>query len=188
MSAVTCLVGECAKLPNMENSAYKITPRGVVFNVWPGLDSHSSWEWMATGLSSPMVEPRSHQWPPTSNSAGHSEANLCVLIIDRQWREDAILRKNGESRGIRTWGSSWPRGMNLRTDGLWPICPNRPPILYLDQAPQEIIHLQGCSPSNDFTNYRLITVWCIDNEYDVLCCLHCPDEGHWPERWHPNIC
>ena len=35
--------------------------------------------------------------------------------------EDAIFRKNRESRLIRTLGSSWPRGINLRTDGLWPV-------------------------------------------------------------------
>ena len=52
------------------------------------------------------------------NSAGHSEADFPVRVIDRLWRGDAILRKNRESRWIRTLGMSWPRGMNLHSDGL----------------------------------------------------------------------
>ena len=51
-------------------------------------------------------------------SADHSEADLSVRVIDRLWTEDVILRKNRESRWIRALGTSWPSGMNLRTDAL----------------------------------------------------------------------
>ena len=51
-------------------------------------------------------------------SAGHSEADLSVCVIDRLWTDDVIRRKNRESRWIRTLGTLWPRGMNLRSDAL----------------------------------------------------------------------
>ena len=51
-------------------------------------------------------------------SANHSEADLSVCVIDRPWKEDVIRRKNLESRWIRTLGTLWPRGMNLRLDTL----------------------------------------------------------------------
>ena len=47
-------------------------------------------------------------------SAGHSEADLSVCVIDRLGKEDVIRRKNQGSRWIRTLGTLWPRGMNLR--------------------------------------------------------------------------
>ena len=51
-------------------------------------------------------------------SEGHTMANLLVMIINKYWKEDAILRKIGKSRWIRTLKTSWPSGMNLRTNGL----------------------------------------------------------------------
>ena len=51
-------------------------------------------------------------------SKGHTEADLLVMIIDKCWKKDAILRKIRESRWIRTLKTSWPSGMNQRTDGL----------------------------------------------------------------------
>ena len=39
-------------------------------------------------------------WP----KEGLSKANVSVLVINRLWREDAILRKNHESTWIRTLG------------------------------------------------------------------------------------
>ena len=52
------------------------------------------------------------------NSTGHSEADFSVMVIDRLWRDDIVLRKIRESRWIRTLGTVSPRGMNLRTDDL----------------------------------------------------------------------
>ena len=51
-------------------------------------------------------------------SSGHTEADVTIMAIDKLCRNDVILRKIRESRWIRTLGSSWPKGMNLRTDGL----------------------------------------------------------------------
>ena len=53
-------------------------------------------------------------------SEGHTDTdtNLSVMIIDRCWKEDTILRKISESRWIRTLETFWPSGMNQRTDGL----------------------------------------------------------------------
>ena len=59
--------------------------------------------------------------PPVAahfRSAGHSEADLSVCVIDRLWTEDMILRNNRERRWIRTLGTSWPRGTNLPSDAL----------------------------------------------------------------------
>ena len=63
---------------------------------------------------------RIHESPVAAhfNSAGHDERDLSVMVIDVCWRRDAILRKIRESRWIRTLDTSWPSGMNLRTDGL----------------------------------------------------------------------
>ena len=41
-------------------------------------------------------------------SEGHTEADLLVIIIDRCWNKDTILRKIRESRWIRTLKTSWP--------------------------------------------------------------------------------
>ena len=49
---------------------------------------------------------------------GHTEANLWVMVINKCWKNDAILRKIRESRWIRSLKTFWPSGMNLRTDGL----------------------------------------------------------------------
>ena len=41
-------------------------------------------------------------------SESHTEMDMLVMIIDRCWREDAILRKIRESRWIRTLDTVWP--------------------------------------------------------------------------------
>ena len=50
----------------------------------------------------------------TANWSTEEVSFLC--IIDRLWTDDVIRRKNRESRWIRTLGTLWPRGMNLRSD------------------------------------------------------------------------
>ena len=51
-------------------------------------------------------------------SESHTETDMSVMIIDRCWREGAILRNIRESRWIRMMDTAWPSGMNYRTDGL----------------------------------------------------------------------
>ena len=51
-------------------------------------------------------------------SEGHSETDLSAIIIDVCWKEATILRKTRDSRWIRTLGTSWASGLNLRADGL----------------------------------------------------------------------
>ena len=51
-------------------------------------------------------------------SEGHTEIDMLVMIIDRCWREDAILGKIKESSWIRMLDTAWPSGMNYRTDSL----------------------------------------------------------------------
>ena len=51
-------------------------------------------------------------------SEGHTEAELLVMIIDKCWKKDAILRKIRESRWIRMLETSWLSGTNQRTDDL----------------------------------------------------------------------
>ena len=53
------------------------------------------------------------------NGAGHTLADLTVVAIDQLHSHDACLRKIRESRWIRTLGTSYPFGMNLRVDSLW---------------------------------------------------------------------
>ena len=52
------------------------------------------------------------------NGAGHTLADLTVVAIDQLHSHDACLRKIRESRWIRTLGTSYPFGMNLRVDSL----------------------------------------------------------------------
>ena len=52
------------------------------------------------------------------NSEGRTVADLSVMIIDKCWKEEAILKKIRESRWISTLETSWPSVMHLRTDGL----------------------------------------------------------------------
>ena len=67
-----------------------------------------------------IVHSRTDESPVVADftSEGHTVANLSVMIIDKCWKDDAILRKIRESRWIRSLKTSWPSGMNLRTDGL----------------------------------------------------------------------
>ena len=51
-------------------------------------------------------------------SEDHAKTDLPVMVIDRCWKANAILRKIRESRWIRTSETSWPLGMNQRTDDL----------------------------------------------------------------------
>ena len=48
----------------------------------------------------------------------HSVEDMEVMVIDRLWKDDPVLRKNRESKWIRTLDTSYPKGMNLRTDTL----------------------------------------------------------------------
>ena len=52
------------------------------------------------------------------NSEDHSETNFLVIIINIYWKEDTILGKIRDSWWIRTLGTSWPSGLNLRTNCL----------------------------------------------------------------------
>ena len=46
----------------------------------------------------------------------YTVADLSVMIIDKCWKEDAILKKISESSWTWTLKKSWPSGVNLRTD------------------------------------------------------------------------
>ena len=50
----------------------------------------------------------------------HSVEDMEVMVIDRLWKDDPVLQKNRESKWIRTLDTSYPKGMNLWTDTLWP--------------------------------------------------------------------
>ena len=52
------------------------------------------------------------------NGAGHTLADLTVVVIDQLYSHDACLHKIRESRWIRTLGTSHPFGVNLRMDSL----------------------------------------------------------------------
>ena len=61
-----------------------------------------------------------------ASSEGHTEIDMSVIIIDRCWREDSILRKIRESRWTRTLNTVWPSGINYGTDGLQSVRFARP--------------------------------------------------------------
>ena len=52
------------------------------------------------------------------NGDAHSLADMAVMVIDQMRSRDPCLRKIRESRWIRTLGTSYPSGMNLRVDSL----------------------------------------------------------------------
>ena len=49
---------------------------------------------------------------------GHTLADVTVVAINKIHSHDSCLLKIGESRWIRTLGTSYPSGMNLRVDSL----------------------------------------------------------------------
>ena len=53
------------------------------------------------------------------NCKGYTLADMTVMAIDQLYSHDSCLRKIGESKWIRTLGTSRPFGMNLRVDSLW---------------------------------------------------------------------
>ena len=55
------------------------------------------------------------------NGTGHSADDISVMVIERLWRNDTVLRKTKESKWIRTLSTAYPKGINLRTDSLWPL-------------------------------------------------------------------
>ena len=52
------------------------------------------------------------------NGEGHTLADMTVVVIDKIYSHDSCLCKIWESRWIRTLGTSYPLGMNLRVDSL----------------------------------------------------------------------
>ena len=52
---------------------------------------------------------------PVANSRDHTMDDVQVMVIERIWRNDTVLRKIREKRWISTLDTSWPNGMNLRT-------------------------------------------------------------------------
>ena len=52
------------------------------------------------------------------NSGTHEESDMAVMAIEFAQSCDTCLWKIRESRWIRTLGTSFPLGMNLRVDGL----------------------------------------------------------------------
>ena len=52
------------------------------------------------------------------NRGQHTLADMLVMVIERARSQDPCLRCIRESRWIRTLGTSFPLGMNLRDDSL----------------------------------------------------------------------
>ena len=61
------------------------------------------------------------------NHGTHSLVNTTVMVIDLISSHDSCWGKIGESKWIRTLGTSFPSGMNLRVDSVWCLLPNAPP-------------------------------------------------------------
>ena len=53
------------------------------------------------------------------NVEGHTLADMTVAAIDIMHSHDSCLLKIWESRCIRTMGTSYPLGTNIRVDSLW---------------------------------------------------------------------
>ena len=45
------------------------------------------------------------------NSPGHTLDDLRVMVIERLWKSDTVLRKIRESRWISTLDTTWPKGI-----------------------------------------------------------------------------
>ena len=59
--------------------------------------------------------------PPVSkhfNSRTHNLADMSVMVIECAHSQDPCLHRIRESKWIRTLGTSFPQGMNLREDSL----------------------------------------------------------------------
>ena len=51
-------------------------------------------------------------------SNGHTLSDLNVIVVDQLQQNDAVLRRNRESRWIKILKTEAPNGMNLRVDRL----------------------------------------------------------------------
>ena len=117
------VTGERSKLKlrassKMFNVIYLIQCRrcGLQYVGETGLPLHSRMNSHRFNISHGCI----HKYPVAAHftSEGHTDSDLAVMIIDRCWKEDTILRKIREIRWIRTLETFWPSGMNQRTDGL----------------------------------------------------------------------
>ena len=73
---------------------------------------------MAIGSTPRMKKIEEYPVAEHFNCEGHSLAEVIVVAIDKTHSHDSCLRKIRESRWIRTLGTSYPFGMNLRVDSL----------------------------------------------------------------------
>ena len=71
------------------------------------------------------------------NSDGHTLSDMTVVVIDQIYRHDPCLRKIRESRWIRTLGTSYPSGMNLRVDSLWNLLDDHLPTRGFNVPPYQ---------------------------------------------------
>ena len=74
---------------------------------------------MATDLTSPIAELRSHQWPLILEVLVTPRGPIRICdTVDRQWTEDVIQRKKPRKQMDQDLGTQWPKGMNLQSCSL----------------------------------------------------------------------
>ena len=69
------------------------------------------------------------------NSDEDTLADMTVVAINQIHSHNPCLHKIGESRWIRTLGTSYPSGMNLRANSLWNLFNDHPRWLEVSCAP-----------------------------------------------------
>ena len=86
-----------------------------------------------------IVHRRTEESPVTEhfNDNGHTLEDMTVAVIDQIHSRDPCLRKIRESRWIRTLGTSFPSGMNLRVDSLWKLLDDHP-LTRVSMCPADI--------------------------------------------------
>ena len=76
------------------------------------------------------------------NSDEHALSDLTVVVTDQIYSHDACLLKIRESRWIRTLGTSYPSGMNLRVDFLWNLLDDHLPTRGFNVTPYQTSRLR----------------------------------------------
>ena len=82
---------------------------------------------------------------------GHTQVDMVVAVIPQLYSRDSCLRKIRESRWIRTVGTSYYSGMNLRVDSLWNLPNHHQPTPWILSMP---LGHQSCTLEHP-TNRRL---------------------------------
>ena len=110
--------------------------------IWARLDSRYTAG--STTIILMIAHRRTEETPVAEhfNGDGHALSDMTVVAIDQVYSHYPCLRKIRESRWIRTLGTSYPSGMNLRVDSLWNLLDDHLPTRGFNVPPCQTTKLR----------------------------------------------